>query len=82
MLHAAFRSFASPGNLPDTAPPWVFFIESSIMASLYFQREMEALNPKSPEELKEEQEEREFLNGGQEEELIAGKLGPVRWPSP
>jgi mono/diheme cytochrome c family protein len=30
--------------------------------------EMEALNPKSPEELKEEQEEKEFLNGGQPHE--------------
>lgn len=29
------------------------------------EREMAALNPKSPEELKEEQEEQEFLNGGQ-----------------
>jgi len=28
------------------------------------EREMQALNPKSPDELKEEQEEREFLNGG------------------
>jgi hypothetical protein len=26
---------------------------------------METLNPKGPRELKEEQEEREFLNGGQ-----------------
>ncbi len=32
------------------------------------EREMEALNPKSPEELKEEQEEREFLNGDQSHE--------------
>jgi mono/diheme cytochrome c family protein len=31
-------------------------------------REMEALNPKSPEELKEEQEERDFLNGVQSHE--------------
>jgi len=32
------------------------------------EREMEAQNPKSPEELKEEQAEREFLNGGQPHE--------------
>jgi mono/diheme cytochrome c family protein len=32
------------------------------------EREMDALNPKSPEELKEEQEEREFLNGDQPHE--------------
>ncbi len=30
--------------------------------------DMEKLNPKSPDELKEEQEEREFLNGGQAHE--------------
>ncbi|MBZ5611125.1 MAG: c-type cytochrome [Acidobacteriia bacterium] len=30
--------------------------------------EMDKLNPKSPDELKEEQEEREFLNGGQPHE--------------
>jgi hypothetical protein len=28
------------------------------------EKEMEELNPKSPQELKEEQEEREFLSGG------------------
>jgi hypothetical protein len=32
------------------------------------EREMETLNPKSPQELKEEQEEREFLNGGRPHE--------------
>jgi mono/diheme cytochrome c family protein len=32
------------------------------------QQEMENLNPKTPDELKEEQEEREFLNGGQPHE--------------
>lgn len=34
------------------------------------EREMEALNPKSPDELKEEQEEKEFLNGDQSYEHI------------
>jgi mono/diheme cytochrome c family protein len=34
------------------------------------EREMEALNPKTPDELKEEQEEREFLNGGQSDEHV------------
>jgi hypothetical protein len=29
---------------------------------------MQALNPKSPDELEEEQEEQEFLNGGQSHE--------------
>ena len=32
------------------------------------EREMETLNPKSPEELKEEEEERKFLNGEQSDE--------------
>jgi mono/diheme cytochrome c family protein len=32
------------------------------------EREMQSLNPKSPGELKEEQEEREFLNGGKPHE--------------
>ena len=32
------------------------------------EREMKELNPKSPDELKEEQEEREFLNGSQSDE--------------
>ncbi len=32
------------------------------------EKEMEGMNPKSPEELKEEQEEEEFLNGGQPNE--------------
>jgi hypothetical protein len=32
------------------------------------EQEMEMLNPKSPDELKEEQEEKEFLNGGQSHE--------------
>jgi len=37
------------------------------------EREMEDLNPKSPEELKEEQAEREFLNGGQPHEQTQHK---------
>jgi mono/diheme cytochrome c family protein len=32
------------------------------------EREMETLNPKGPQELKEEREERDFLNGGQSHE--------------
>jgi cytochrome c553 len=32
------------------------------------EREMQGLNPKSPDELKEEQEERDFLNGGSPDE--------------
>jgi hypothetical protein len=32
------------------------------------EREMQALNPKSPDELKEEQEERDFLNGAKTDE--------------
>lgn len=32
------------------------------------EREMQGLNPKSPDELKEEQEEKDFLNGGQTNE--------------
>jgi mono/diheme cytochrome c family protein len=37
------------------------------------EREMEALNPKSPDELKEELEERNFLNGDQSHEQIQHK---------
>jgi hypothetical protein len=32
------------------------------------EREMQSLNPKSPDELQEEQEEKEFLNGGEPHE--------------
>jgi hypothetical protein len=32
------------------------------------EREMQQMNPKTPDELKEEQEERDFLNGGQSHE--------------
>jgi mono/diheme cytochrome c family protein len=35
------------------------------------EREMQGLNPKSPDELKEEQEERDFLNGGSSDEHAA-----------
>jgi mono/diheme cytochrome c family protein len=37
------------------------------------EREMETMNPKSPEELKEEQEERNFLSGDQLHEQIQHK---------
>jgi Cytochrome C oxidase, cbb3-type, subunit III len=37
------------------------------------EREMETLNPKGPDELKEEQEERDFLNGDQSHEQTQHK---------
>ncbi len=40
------------------------------------EREMETLNPRSPEELKEEQEERDFLNGDQSHENIQHEHHP------
>jgi mono/diheme cytochrome c family protein len=51
----------------DELDSWklVRFIRRLPHLTLQEEREMQALNPKSPDELKEEQEEKEFLNGGQ-----------------
>jgi cytochrome c553 len=54
----------------DEEDSWklVRFIRHQPQLTAAEQREMEALNPKSPDELKEEQEEKEFLNGDQPHE--------------
>ncbi len=55
------------GTSRDEHDSWklVRFIRHLPKLTAEEEREMETLNPKSPDELKEEQEEREFLNGGQ-----------------
>ena len=54
------------GSGHDEQDSWklVHFIRHLPQLTAQEEREMQALNPKSPDELKEEQEEREFLNGG------------------
>lgn len=54
------------GSGHDEQDSWklVRFIRHLPQLTAQEEREMQALNPKSPDELKEEQEEREFLNGG------------------
>jgi mono/diheme cytochrome c family protein len=51
----------------DEQDSWklVWFIRHLPRLTVAEEREMETLNPKSPDELKEEEVEREFLNGGQ-----------------
>jgi len=53
------------GSGHDEQDSWklVRFIRHLPQITLDEEREMQSLNPKSPDELKEEQEEREFLNG-------------------
>jgi mono/diheme cytochrome c family protein len=55
------------GGSHDELDSWklVRFVRHLPRLTAEEEREMETLNPKSPQELKEEQEEREFLNGGQ-----------------
>jgi hypothetical protein len=55
------------GTARDEQDSWklVRFIRHLPTLSSEEEREMETLNPRSPEELKEEQEERDFLNGDQ-----------------
>jgi mono/diheme cytochrome c family protein len=55
------------GTSRDAQDSWklVRFIRHLPKLTAEEEREMEALNPKSPDELKEEQEERNFLNGDQ-----------------
>jgi mono/diheme cytochrome c family protein len=55
------------GSTHDELDSWklVRFIRHLPQLTRQEEREMEALNPKSPDELKEELEEKEFLNGGQ-----------------
>jgi mono/diheme cytochrome c family protein len=56
----------SSGSGRDEQDSWklVQFIRHLPQLTAQEEREMQALNPKSPDELKEEQEEKEFLNGG------------------
>jgi cytochrome c553 len=58
------------GSHHDEEDSWklVRFIRHLPRLTAAEQREMESLNPKSPDELKEEQEEKEFLNGGPSDE--------------
>jgi len=59
------------GTTHDEQDSWklVLFIRHLPKLTAEEEREMETLNPKSPEELKEEDEERKFLNGEQSDEL-------------
>ena len=58
------------GTSHDEQDSWklVRFIRHLPKLTADEEREMKELNPKSPDELKEEQEEREFLNGSQSDE--------------
>jgi hypothetical protein len=58
------------GTTHDEQDSWklVLLIRHLSKLTTEEEREMETLNPKSPEELKEEQEERDFLNGDQSNE--------------
>ena len=58
------------GTSRDEQDSWklVRFIRHLPKLTADEEREMKDLNPKSPDELKEEQEEREFLNGSQSDE--------------
>jgi mono/diheme cytochrome c family protein len=58
------------GSQHDQQDSWklVRFIRHLPQLTADEEREMQALNPKSPDELKEEQEERDFLNGDQSHE--------------
>ncbi len=55
------------GSEHDTQDSWklVRFIRHLPKLSAEEEQDMEQMNPKTPDELKEEQEEREFLNGGE-----------------
>ncbi len=58
------------GSQHDEQDSWklVRFIRHLPQLTAAEEREMETLNPKSPDELREEQEEKEFLNGGESHE--------------
>jgi len=63
------------GSSGDERDSWklVRFIRRLPQLTAGEEREMEALNPKSPDELKEEREERNFLNGDQSHEQTPHK---------
>jgi hypothetical protein len=50
-------------TMKRTPGSWSGFIRHLPQVTAEEEREMQSLNPKSPDELKEEQEEKEFLNG-------------------
>ena len=58
------------GSEHDTQDSWklVRFIRHLPKLSAEEEQEMEQMNPKTPDELKEEQEERQFLNGDESHE--------------
>lgn len=58
------------GQSHDEQDSWklVQFIRHLPQVTAEEEREMQSLNPKSPDELREEQEEKEFLNGGESHE--------------
>jgi mono/diheme cytochrome c family protein len=58
------------GSNHDEQDSWklVRFIRHLPQLTAQEEREMQAMNPKSPDELKEEQDERDFLNGDQSHE--------------
>jgi mono/diheme cytochrome c family protein len=58
------------GSQHDEQDSWklVRFIRHLPLLTADEEQEMQSLNPKSPDELKEEQEERDFLNGDQSHE--------------
>jgi hypothetical protein len=60
------------GSGHDEQDSWklVRFIRHLAELTAEEEREMQGLNPKSPDELKEEQNEREFLNGGESNEHV------------
>ena len=60
----------SSGSHHDEQDSWklVRFIRHLPQLTAEEEREMQALNPKNPDELKEDQEERDFLNGDQSHE--------------
>jgi mono/diheme cytochrome c family protein len=60
----------SSGHGHDEEDSWklVRFIRHLPQVTAEEERAMQSLNPKSPDELKEEQEEKEFLNGGESHE--------------
>jgi mono/diheme cytochrome c family protein len=65
------------GSGHDAEDSWklVRFIRHLPQLRAEEEQEMQGLNPKSPDELKEEQEEREFLNGGSSNEHAGEHAG-------
>jgi len=57
--------WGGPGRDPRDSWKLVRFIRHLPQVTAQEERAMEKMNPKSPDDLKEEQEENEFLNGGQ-----------------